>query len=34
MPTTIFVSADGVVRETWSGVLNAADLTAKIEELG
>lgn len=34
MPTTIFVSADGVVRETWSGVLTAADLTAKIEELG
>jgi len=28
MPTTVFVDADGVVRETWSGVLTAEDLTA------
>ena len=34
MPTTVFVTADGIVHETWSGVLTAADLTTKIEELG
>ena len=33
MPTTVFVTADGIVHEIWSGVLNAADLTAKIEEI-
>lgn len=33
MPTTVFVTPDGVVHETWSGVLTAADLTDKIEEL-
>ena len=33
MPTTVFVDADGVVRETWSGVLTATELTAKIEDL-
>ena len=33
MPTTVFVDAAGVVRETWSGVLTAEDLTAKIEEI-
>jgi len=34
MPTTVFVSSDGRVVEVWSGVLTAADLTAKIQELG
>ena len=34
MPTTVFVTSEGIVHETWSGVLTAADLTAKIEELG
>ena len=33
MPTTVFVTADGIVHETWSGVLTAADLTTKIEEI-
>lgn len=33
MPTTVFVTPDGIVHETWSGVLTAADLTEKIEEL-
>lgn len=33
MPTTVFVSSDGTVAEVWSGVLTAADLTAKIQEL-
>ena len=33
MPTTEFVDAAGVVRETWSGVLTATELTAKIEDL-
>ncbi|NDH83855.1 MAG: TlpA family protein disulfide reductase [Acidimicrobiia bacterium] len=33
MPTTVFVDAAGVVRETWSGVLTATELTAKIEDL-
>ncbi|MEO0492722.1 MAG: TlpA disulfide reductase family protein [Actinomycetota bacterium] len=33
MPTTVFVDATGVVRETWSGVLTGEDLTAKIEEI-
>ncbi|NDH75480.1 MAG: TlpA family protein disulfide reductase [Actinobacteria bacterium] len=33
MPTTVFVDAEGVVRETWSGVLTATELTAKIEDL-
>ena len=33
MPTTVFVDATGVVRETWSGVLTAEDLTAKIAEI-
>jgi len=33
MPTTVFIDATGVVRETWSGVLTAEDLTAKIEEI-
>ena len=33
MPTTVFVDASGVVRETWSGVLTGADLTAKIAEI-
>lgn len=33
MPTTVFVTSDGVVHETWSGVLTGADLMAKIEEL-
>ena len=33
MPTTVFVTPDGIVHETWSGVLTAADLITKIEEL-
>ena len=33
MPTTVFVDAAGVVRETWSGVLTATELTAKIKDL-
>ena len=33
MPTTVFVDAAGVVRETWSGVLTAEELTAKIAEI-
>ena len=33
MPTTVFVDATGVVRETWSGVLTGEDLTAKIAEI-
>jgi len=33
MPTTVFVSSDGTVMEVWSGVLTAATLTAKIQEL-
>jgi peroxiredoxin len=33
MPTTVFVDAAGVVRETWSGVLTATKLTAKIEDI-
>lgn len=33
MPTTVFVTAAGIVHETWSGVLTATDLTAKIEDL-
>lgn len=33
MPTTVFVDATGVVREVWSGVLTADDLTAKIEAI-
>lgn len=33
MPTTVFVDAAGVVRETWSGVLTATELTTKIEDL-
>ena len=33
MPTTVFVDASGVVRETWSGVLTGEDLTAKIAEI-
>lgn len=33
MPTTVFVDAAGVVRETWSGVLTATELTAKIEDI-
>jgi len=33
MPTTVFVDAAGVVRETWSGVLTADELTAKIAEI-
>jgi len=33
MPTTVFIDAEGVVRETWSGVLTAEDLTSKIEEI-
>ena len=33
MPTTVFVDAEGLVRETWSGVLTATELTAKIEDL-
>ena len=33
MPTTVFVDATGVVRETWSGVLTAEDLTEKIAEI-
>ena len=33
MPTTVFVDATGEVRETWSGVLTAEDLTAKIAEI-
>ena len=33
IPTTVFVDATGVVRKTWSGVLTAEDLTAKIAEI-
>ncbi len=33
MPTTVFVTPDGVVNEVWSGVLTPGDLTAKIESL-
>jgi peroxiredoxin len=33
MPTTVFISSDGTVAEVWSGVLTAADLTEKIQEL-
>ncbi len=33
MPTTVFVTADGIVSEIWSGVLSAADLKSKIEEI-
>jgi peroxiredoxin len=33
MPTTVFVTADGIVSEVWSGVLSADELQSKIEEI-
>jgi peroxiredoxin len=33
LPTTIFVDADGVVREVYSGILNKAILESRVENL-
>lgn len=33
LPTTIFVDADGVVQEVYSGILNRAILQSKLEQL-
>lgn len=34
LPTTIFIDANGVVREVYSGILNQAILQSKLEQMG